>query len=576
MYDYLEENTTATNVIGSFAMDKDVDFKDSCKHLMENFSTSYQMDAVSDLFSILKYAPAKEAYKEMLLSDVAESITTDDRYVGMNAPKLEQLFENSALEIISEGAEYGQLQPIVGLSLPILKKVWLKCPLKDILMTEVPDKPIIKVAIERPFLKDKEGEKYYIPEIFYNDDYRAVSAKGRGKKISDKWYPETGKLPIQELNMLEESGGSLAMRDALGYDFAIVSVKVQMDPGTAGDGSDATYEELTGFDIQPDYAANGSFNAEIKYTNTAGEACRDIILGRVDAYSGVVSVASTAGLISQVQFGGHLQNVNNNETLELDVERTLKEWKIPDSTERLNTGLPIEKIKDYKTLFDMDVTTKVISDMGDTLANFEDSQGLQFLDDSYTRWKGKKDLPYGYNEGFVETWNFNCKPNTATTFITTSAWIDTELKYHLNRAIDKLKTKLKREDIMFVLYGNPENITLIQDNVKWIIDEDTKMGGVQVDYRFGVMTANKNRLHVVSTMKVSKDKGIRIVAYPLSKEVITFKHYKYSLNIENVYRNPITPLIPNVMATSRYLTTELFPVQGAFQLLDTDFGLVTD
>lgn len=569
MYDYLEENATATNVVGSFNIDRDVDFKDSCKNLMESFSTNYQMDAVSDLFNILKYAPAKEAYKELLLADVTEeSLNTDDRYMQMTPAKLEQLFENSALEIVSEGAEYGQLQPIVGLSLPILKKVWLKCPLKDILMTEVPDKPIVKVAIERPFLKDKDGNKYYIPEIFYNNDYKEVSAKGRGKEVSSKWYPESGTLPFTDLNMLEESGGSLSMRDALGYDFAIVAVKVLM--------AESEYAELTGYDIQPDYAANGSFNAEIIYTNKAGEKKRDILLGQVDAYSGIVSVASTAGLISQVKFGGHLQNVNNTETLELDVERTLKEWKIPDSTERLNTGLPIEKIKDYKTLFDMDVTTKVISDMGDTLANFEDSQGLDFLDNSYKKWRGKKDLPYGYEEGFVETWNFNCTPNTATTFITTSQWIDTELKYHLNRAVDKLKTKLKREDIMFVLYGNPENITLIQDNVKWIIDEDTKMGGVQVDYRFGVMTANKNRMHVVSTMKVSKDSGIRIVAYPLSKEVITFKHYKYSLNIENVYRNPITPLIPNVMATSRYLTTELFPVQGAFNLVGTDFGLVSE
>lgn len=576
MFEYLNEQTPSANIVGSFAMEKDVDFRENTRNVLESMKTNYNMDAMRDLFQILTFEPAKEAYMDYLFEDVCEeSFNTDDAWVRMNPNKLHQLFENTAFELVSEGAEYGQLKPIVGVSLPVLKKIWLKSPLKDILMTEVPDKPIIKVGIERNFLKDTEGNKYYIPEIFYNDSYKAVSAKAKGKLISDKFYPaaDDAVLPINELNILEESGGSLSFRDALGYDFGIVAVQVLMS-GTMGD-SAATYETIEGLEIQPDYGANGTFNYQIEYTNTAGEVCKDFILGRVDAYSGIVSVASTANLVAKVQFGGHLQNVNNTETLELDVERELKEWKIPDSTERINTGLPIEKIKDYKTLFDIDVTSKVISDMGDCCLNFEDSQGLAFLNDSYNKWNGKKNFPYGYDEGFVETWNFSCTPNTATTFITTSMWVDTELKFHLNRAIDKLKTKLKREDVMFVLYGHPSNITLIQDNVKWIIDEDNSMGGVQIDYRFGVMTANKNRLHVVSTMKVPESQGIRIVAYPTSKEVITFKHYKYSMNIENSYRNPNTPLIPNVMATSRYLTTELLPVQGAFNLTNNEFGLVT-
>jgi hypothetical protein len=87
------------------------------------------------------------------------------------------------------------------------------------------------------------------------------------------------------------------------------------------------------------------------------------------------------------------------------------------------------------------------------------------------------------------------------------------------------------------------------------------------------MTSNKNRIHVVSSLKISKDKGIRVVAYPLTKEVITFKHYKYSLNIENIYRNPNTPLTPNVMGTSRHLTTEVLPIQGEFALTDNTFGI---
>jgi hypothetical protein len=436
-------------------------------------------------------------------------------------------------------------------------------------MTEVPSKPIVKVAFERKFLKDKSGNKHYIPEIFYNEDYKQILDLSKGKHISDAWYPTTGNLPMQDLNILQLSGGTMETRDSLAYDFAIQAVQIATKKA---DGTDEV-TTVSGLNIQPDLASNGSFTYRVKAVGGDGETVEDILTGQVDTYYGKVSVASTAGKILKVQFGGHLSNENNLETVELDRERETREWKIPDG-QRINTGLTIEKIKDYKALFNIDVTTEVISDISTVLTQFEDSDIMSFMDKSLNTWRGRKDLPFGYSDGFVESYEFSAQP-PSNVFVTTSAWIQTELKFNLNREIDSLKEKLKTQDIMFVVYGNPANITLIQDDVKWIIDEDTKIGGIQLDYRFGVMTSNKNRIHVVSSMKVGREKGIRIVAFPLSKEVITFKHLKYSLNIENVYRNPFTPLTPNVMGTSRYLTTEVLPVQGEFVITNNGFGRTT-
>lgn len=567
MYDYLEENHQS-NVVGSFITDRNVDFKENVKSMLENFRGAYSMDAVDDIVKVLKADVLKEDYKERLMGDVL-SESMDDSYLAMMPAKMEQLFENTSLEIVKESA-IGQLAPIVGLSLPILKKNYLECHSKDIVMTEVPSKPIVKVAFERKFLKDKGGNKHYIPEIFYNEDYKEVLELSKGKPINTAWFPEGANLPIQDLNILQLSGGTMETRDSLAYDFHVQAVQIETI------GQDGTSKELTtvsGLNIAPDMAANGAFTYRVKATGGNGEVVEDILTGQVDFYYGKVSVASTAGKIKKVQFGGHLSNENNLETVELDRERETREWKIPDG-QRINTGLTIEKIKDYKALFNIDVTTEVISDISTVLTQFEDSDIMSFLDKSIDRWRGRKDLPFGYSEGFVESFTFSAVP-PANIMIPTSAWIGTELKYNLNREIDYLKEKLKTQDIMFVIYGNPGNITLIQDDVKWIIDEDTKIGGIQLDYRFGVMTTNKNRIHVVSSMKVARDKGIRIIAFPLSKEVITFKHLKYSLNIENVYRNPFTPLTPNVMGTSRYLTTEVLPVQGEFKITNNTFGRET-
>lgn len=562
MYEYLD-NENQIRTVGSFVTDKQADFKHGVKALFESFKGSYSIDAIDDLVKVLKVDSLKEDYKERLIGDVlAESF--DDPYYAMFPQKLEQLFENTCLELVKESA-IGQLAPIVGISLPILKKNYIEGHSKDIVMTEVPTKPIVKIAFERKFLKDKAGKKYYIPEIFYNDEYKNVVDSTKGKKIVDTWFD----IPAQDIPIMTLSGGSLEMRDSLAYDFCVAAVKAEVEVEGGEGGTTTELVEIGGLNIQPDYGSNRAFSAKIKIA----DGVYDIITGVVDTYAGTVSVSCTGSKIKKVQFGGHLSNENNYETVELDREREVREWKIPDG-QRINTGLTVEKIKDYKALFDLDITTEIIADMSTVLTQFEDSSILDFLDTSLNKWKGKKDLPFGYSEGFVESFEFSCTP-PSNVFVTTSTYISTELKYNLNRQIDELKTKLKTPDIMFVVYGHPNHISLIQDDVKWVIDEDTKVGGIQLDYSFGVMTANKNRVHVISSMKVAREKGIRIVAYPLSKEVITFKHYKYSMNIENIYRNPITPLIPNVMGTSRYLTTEVLPVQGEFKLTNNTFGRQT-
>lgn len=568
MYEYLENNE-AYRTVGSFVQDKNKDFKNGCVNLFESFKDAYSTDAATDIVKILRMPTLKECYKDKLLGDVMESTFEDKYYAGL-APKLEQLFENTALDIVKE-SNLGQIAPIVGLTLPILKKNFIECHAKDIVMTEVPTKNIIRVAFERKFLKDKAGKPHYIPDIFYNDEYKTILDASQGKKIDDSFYPTdvSATLPIQDLPILNLSGGSLEARDSLAYSFSIEAVKMEV---LSANGTDKEIIEITGLEIKPDMTT-GSFSSRIKGygKDSATTAVFDVITGQVNFYDGTVSVASTGGAIKKVKFGGRLSNENNMNTSELDRERTIREWQIPDGL-RINTGLTVERIKDYNVLANIDITADVISDMSQVMTQFEDSAILDFLNESYNKWLGKTDLPFGYTGGFVRKSVFSCTPPT-NKYVTDSQWINTELKFYLNRLIDDMKQILKNQDMMFVVYGNPANVTLIQDDVKWIINEDSNVGGVQLEYKFGVITNNQNRIHVVSTMKAPKDLGLRIIAYPTSNEVITFKHYKYSLNIENAYRNPYTPLSPNIMGTSRYKTVELLPVQGKFELTNNSFGM---
>lgn len=561
------------STVGQFYIDHDVNFKDNIGSLFESFK-GLALDPMSDLSKILTVDTYKEQYKEKLIGDVLEE-SFNDQWYSLLPAKMEQLFDNTCLQIINESS-IGQLNPIVGLSLPILKKNFIEGHSKDIVMTEIPTSPIVKVAFERKFLKDKQGKKYYLPDIFWNNDYRELLTQGKGKPISAEWYPTAGgaTLPIQDLSILTLSGGSIETNDSLGLDFCIDAVQMEVTVPDPNNPSGTNVETITvdGLNIQPDFASNGAINYRIKAKTSAGEVVVDNLVGSVDSYYGTVSLASTAGKIKKVKFGGHLSNENNMRSVSLDREREVREWKIPDGF-KINTGVTVEKIKDYNNLFNIDFVNELIGDMSQTLTQIEDSEILNFLDESFNRWKNKTDLPFGYIEGFTEVAEFDCTPPSNIN-VTLSAWIDSDMKLYLNRELDRLKNKLKEAQVMFVIYGNPAVISLIQDKVQWVINDDTQVGGIQVDYKFGVMTHNKNRIHVISTMKVPEDVGLRIVVYPLTKEVITFKHYKYSMNIENNYRDPNNPLVPNIMATSRYLTTELLPVQGQFKLKNYNFGRI--
>ena len=546
----------AEHTIGSFIPNTDAGFKDTVETIFENFRNVENLDPMEDILKILKVDALRESYKENLLADVMESAVFEDEYYALLPQKMDQLFENTQHEIVRENT--GTLNPIVGFTLPILKKSFLECHAKDIVMTEVAPSPIIKMAFERKFLKNKDGEKFYLPEIFYGNKWEEVMPQAMGKPVTDEFYT----VPGFEIDVLGDSGGSLAMRDTLSTNFVINAVKMDVN------GEEVVVEGLA---ITPDKGTQGTFSYKVKAENKAGDVGEDLISGRLDYYTGKITVSAANNLITEVQFGGNLSNQNNYESLEFDREREPMTWEIPEGA-RFNTGMKLERLRDTQALTSIDLMAETISDMSETMNQYEDSSILKFMDNSYNVWKTRTAQPFGYDKGFTNAYQFDFIPPT-NTFLPTSQWTQ-DLKWYLNRQMDQLKSILRTDKIMFVIYGNPALITLFQDEVRWVVDDNSSIGGVQLEYRFGVMTKTKSRVHVVSTMKAPEEMGLRIVAYPTTKEHITFKHLKYSINISNEYRNPLTPNIPNIMGTSRFLTKEVTPVQGSMTFKNHTFGRI--
>lgn len=600
------------SAVGLFTPNADSSFNDNLKATFEQVKTSTQFNPIQNFKEIIGDDITFESYRDMMFGDVLGDATQessgmsysqlsanpenkgcDNGYMALNGDKLDQLVENTR-QVLYEASTVGQLQPIVALTMPLMKKAYIKAAYKDAIQTVTADKMLINIGYERDFLKDRAGKKYYMPDIFYPEnedgDYKAVLTGTVGKPISSLFYPKTtGTLPFKDLNLLEESGGSLATRDVLGYDLAIKAVKMTVPCPTSAtdvanaapsnistsadgktqtvikfDASGKTTVTVSGLNIKPNYQT-ATFSGRVTTPSLIASQTQDNedwILGNAQFYSGLISIASSGGLITNVQFGGHLSSANNDVGTELDRERYNEQIPIPEQ-ERLNTGLTVEKIRDEKMLSNIDVTVDTVSKLSDACFQIKDTNTKIFLEDSFqsaladpTGSRNKM----GYTATMADSIKFELT-QPERYLLPQSEWRTTQLRYYLEKYIIQMVQKLRNSNMMIVLVANPTMISYL-DNVNWVVDDQTKVGGVKLDYKFGVTTIAGVRIHVISTMKETQAKGFRLIGFPLTEEIITYRKYDYSFFIENNYRNVNTPLIPNVMVAQRYLNYEYLPLQS--------------
>ena len=142
---------------------------------------------------------------------------------------------------------------------------------------------------------------------------------------------------------------------------------------------------------------------------------------------------------------------------------------------------------------------------------------------------------------------------------------------YFERVINTLKQKLKSPDVIIVAVANPELIRFLQDGIDWVFADDTQISGIKIAYKFGILTTAQDRVHIITSHYLKADTGIHFIVIPTTKELITYKHYKYNMVIDRGYRNPVHTLVPNIMATQRTLTFEVLPVQGRMTIDGRDF-----
>jgi hypothetical protein len=552
------------NVVGNnYASDDSLGFKSEVEHVFESYNAQ-GIDLIKDMGDIISNPETKQEF----VSNVCESLTNSQLFTDGNianeafynnyGQRVEQLLNNSMRSVATESAMLGYA-PIVAYNPFFLKKQWISCIFKDVLMTEVPQSPVINLAFEKRYLKDQAGTEYPIPEVNYDDEImKKLTDEATGLSISDTPFEITKFKPAANILTPDFIPGIVEGDPTaeLTADFHVVKVYLKDTDGT---------EHEVPCNINVDITTHQLVKGEVKYDvldtdgTTVKETITDTLVGNVDFKSGKALIMSENDKITKVVLRGKTANRWNNRSL--DVVRRVEQLQfvMPESGPRLNAAVTVEDASDALALQKIDVIADNVDVMGRTLADLEDFEIRTFLDTSYEAQEEAGVGPHGYDKLTVSG-SFDAKPYEGFTNNITD-WMKDSREY-FERIIEELKDKLKSEDCIITVVAHPSLVRFLQNGINWIFTDDTQISGMKISYNFGIYTTAQDRVHIITTRYMKREAGLKFLIIPTTTELITYKHYKYNCIIDRNYRNPLYTLTPNIMCTHRTLTFEILPVQG--------------
>lgn len=577
MVSMYETNQPLNNVVGNnYTQDDSLGFKEEVQHVLESY-LSQGVNLISDMGAVI----ASPETKQELVSAICESLTTDSIFTNREianeafynnyAARLEQLLDNSLRSVATESAMLGY-SPIVAYNPFFLKKQWISCIFKDVLMTEVPQSPVINLAFEKRYLVDQQKNEYPIPEVNYDDALmKKLTDAATGLNIKEDPFDISNFKPAVNLLTSTYVPGLVAGDPTAELTSDLRIFKVIVSYQVTEGGAPVTKTAEVPVNVRVDITTHQLTNGYVKYAAVDADGnpvldgdgnqiiVEDTLVGSVDFKTGKALIMSETNAITKICLRGKTANRWNNRSL--DVVRRVEQiqYTMPESGPRLNSAITVEDAADALALQKIDVIADNVDVMGRTLADLEDFEIRTFLDESFTAQENAGVGPHGY-EKLTVLGGFDAKPYESFTNNITD-WMKDSREY-FERIIEELKDKLKTADAVITVVAHPSLVRFLQNGINWVFTDDTQISGMKVNYNFGIYTTAQDRVHIITTRYMKREMGLKFVVIPTTTELVTFKHYKYNCIIDRNYRNPIYTLTPNIMCTHRTLTFEVLPVQG--------------
>jgi hypothetical protein len=501
-------------------------------------SEKIQMTTGDGIKEILTSTPLFNAYVEKL----SEGMDAEEAF------QFAQLLENTRTHILTESSISG-IQQVSALSMPMIRKAWPKIGLKNAIPTEAVKAPQFAISYLVPYLVKKDGTKLELPKAMRDPATEdSVLFKG-GIRLNQNFIP----LPNDAagVNMIGSTVGAVPGTDTIDPNFEISTATIMVVPVPAGP---AVAVDVLTYDLKAD--VNGRIFGTVKGTEPGGGTATDTLSGAIDRETGVFSLTSIRGLVTQVKVTGVITDETNThgDSITFDIKK--KEVMIGTGA-HINAGLPMEWLQDLMAVYSLDGAMKAVDIISNVQSQKVDKEILQFLDKSFVR----NAQPYAGSFNVFPSAQYNGSP--------------TEWRSEIRTVIDWFATKIKVDSAMhtgsFAIVGNALDLNLIP-NVDWIFtSSQEERAGVDVNFNVGAY-AGANRYTLVASDNVPYGK-LRLIFVPGNPDLMTFKYYPYTFSVENGYRDPRTPNIPNIMVARRDRTEELTPFAAEITIVNNNGSL---
>ena len=222
---------------------------------------------------------------------------------------------------------------------------------------------------------------------------------------------------------------------------------------------------------------------------------------------------------------------------------------------------------------------------------FEDESILEYLDEEFEKYNGY-DSDIWALESYTHTEYVDLDPTSISPSFAGDPWEYRTNAIHnaINSVIYELCDRGKLENLGFVIYANPKACRLLNKFVTWTVKKSTEIGGVQMNHSFGILTDSDLPIRVVASNRVdaytlipayqenegvdpetdkSREYFFKIVAYPMDKFHISYKHLRFARHLTNSPENAGYADINNpggqavlITTSAQYKTISIQGIQG--------------
>ena len=312
----------------------------------------------------------------------------------------------------------------------------------------------------------------------------------------------------------------------------------------------------------------------------------DRLSGVVDFIRGTVT-ASSCGEIEGIYISGYVSNETNMRTIGYREHPLIRKFTIADGC-RFQLPFTVEDFAEAQASLTFNLYNRMTQELVTHQELFEDESILEFLDKDFDENSGYE-ADIWSQESFTHTEYADIDPCSISDHYAGNpfAYRTDAIQNAIASVIYELCDRAKMDNLGFVIYANPKVARLLSTFTTWTVQKNTNLGGVQMNYSFGVMTDFETPIRVVSSNRVdaytlidayqedtqegdkSREYVFKIVAYPMDKFHVTYKHLRFARHLTNSPENAAYADAQNpggqavlITTSSQYETIVIQGIQG--------------